>query len=378
MSNQIFISYKRQDKEFALKLAKDLKAAGINIWIDQMDIPPGEPWDNAVEKALDFCNHFMVILSPASVKSERVKDEIAYAQEERKLIIPVVIKECKIPLRIRRLNYIDFTSEHDSGLTKLLEYLKGGKVSQKQKKLKPAVQNEENESQPESGISSQMSSSEWFDLAEKSEDVNEKIKLFSNAIELNPENADYFNNRGDVYYALEQYDKAIEDYSKAIELNPENADYFNNRGNVYYNLGHYNEAIKDYCKAIELNHKYANAFYNRGNVYYALEQFDKAIEDYCKAIELNPDDADYFNNKGLAFYNLGQHNEAIKNYSKAIKLNQEYANAFYNRGLANRDMNKNKNASTDFNRYLKLGGNKEEDAEEVRQWIRDLGFSPQN
>lgn len=66
----------------------------------------------------------MVILSPVSVKSERVKDEIAYALEERKLIIQVVFGECKTPFRIRRLYYIDFTNDQESGLTKLLEYLK--------------------------------------------------------------------------------------------------------------------------------------------------------------------------------------------------------------------------------------------------------------
>lgn len=144
------------------------------MWIDQLNITPGEPWDNAVEIALVFCNHFMVILSPVSVKSERVKDEIAYALEERKLIIQVVFGECKTPFRIRRLYYIDFTNDQESGLTKLLEYLKGSNISQKQKKLKPTEQNKKIESQGELGISCQKSSSEWFYLANKNEDFNEK------------------------------------------------------------------------------------------------------------------------------------------------------------------------------------------------------------
>ena len=36
-----FFSYSRDDSEFALRLAEDLKAAGAAVWIDQLDIEPG-------------------------------------------------------------------------------------------------------------------------------------------------------------------------------------------------------------------------------------------------------------------------------------------------------------------------------------------------
>ena len=122
--SKIFISYSRQDKDFALKLAGDLRAAGVEIWIDQLDIPAGVCWDDAVEEALDSCKSFMVILSPASVKSEDVKDEIAYALNAGKQVIPAFYKKCKIPLRISRLNYIDLTSDYNSGKTEIIETIK--------------------------------------------------------------------------------------------------------------------------------------------------------------------------------------------------------------------------------------------------------------
>jgi len=34
-----FFSYSRADSEFVLKLATDLRNAGIDIWLDQLDIP---------------------------------------------------------------------------------------------------------------------------------------------------------------------------------------------------------------------------------------------------------------------------------------------------------------------------------------------------
>ena len=42
--NFIFISYARTDEAFAVKLARDLRDKGVNVWIDQFDIYPGEKW----------------------------------------------------------------------------------------------------------------------------------------------------------------------------------------------------------------------------------------------------------------------------------------------------------------------------------------------
>ena len=69
-----FISYSRADGEFALKLANDLRVAGVNIWLDQLDIPPGARWDRAVEDALETCGRLLIILSPTSAGSENVRD----------------------------------------------------------------------------------------------------------------------------------------------------------------------------------------------------------------------------------------------------------------------------------------------------------------
>jgi hypothetical protein len=51
-ASKIFFSYSRVDSGFALQLAKDIRASGIDIWIDQLDIQAGNHWDAAVEKAL--------------------------------------------------------------------------------------------------------------------------------------------------------------------------------------------------------------------------------------------------------------------------------------------------------------------------------------
>jgi formylglycine-generating enzyme required for sulfatase activity len=125
-----FVSYAREDAAFALRLAADLKARGANVWIDQLDIRPGRQWDSEVEKALTAASALLVILSPAAVDSRNVMDEIAFALDESKTVIPLMHRECRVPFRLRRLHYIDFKADYQSSLQVLLrELAEGGLIA---------------------------------------------------------------------------------------------------------------------------------------------------------------------------------------------------------------------------------------------------------
>ena len=66
------------------------------------------------------------------------------------------------------------------------------------------------------------------------------------AIYLDPQLALAYNNRGDAYRDLGQYQRAIQDYNEAIRLDPQLALAHNNRGNAYKDLGQHQKAIQDY------------------------------------------------------------------------------------------------------------------------------------
>jgi TIR domain len=123
-SAKTFISYaRREDSAFALKLAKELRRAGANIWLDTLDIAPGQPWDPSVEQALSECPRLLVIVTPASLSSENVMGETLYALIAGKMVIPVLYQECKIASRMRRLQCVDFTGDYQRGLLELLKIL---------------------------------------------------------------------------------------------------------------------------------------------------------------------------------------------------------------------------------------------------------------
>jgi len=119
----IFISYARSDGEFALRLATSLEQNGADVWIDQLDIRAGTRWDRSVEEALGRSDCCLAVMTPASVGSVNVMDEVAFSLDENKVVIPLLVDRCSIPLRLRRLQYIDFTIGFEKGLERLIRVL---------------------------------------------------------------------------------------------------------------------------------------------------------------------------------------------------------------------------------------------------------------
>jgi hypothetical protein len=128
---KIFFSYSRVDgADFSLRLAQDLKNAGFNVWIDQQDIRAGTEWDLEIEKALETCDCLLFIESEKSVVSNNVLDEVYYALDHRKKVIPVIYHDSKTPYRLQRLQHVDFSKNYDEGLASLIRELKGDFRSQ--------------------------------------------------------------------------------------------------------------------------------------------------------------------------------------------------------------------------------------------------------
>jgi hypothetical protein len=123
-----FLSYSRADESFALRFATDLRSNSVALWVDQFDIRPSEHWDRAIERAVRDCCGLIVILSPRSVTSDNVADEISFAIDSGKPVLPVMIERCTPPLRITRMQMIDATRDYDKALQQCLDAVgKGGR-----------------------------------------------------------------------------------------------------------------------------------------------------------------------------------------------------------------------------------------------------------
>lgn len=121
----------------------------------------------------------------------------------------------------------------------------------------------------------------------------------------------------------DEHGRTAADYDKLIELDPDNADAYHERGDFYYEMDQYGKAIADYSRAIELEPRYASAYFNRAYAYGEISEYDKAIADYSKAIKLDPSDAQAYYNRGLDYQNKGELPKAVNDLEKCIDLSTD-------------------------------------------------------
>jgi tetratricopeptide (TPR) repeat protein len=129
-----------------------------------------------------------------------------------------------------------------------------------------------------------------------------------------------YYNRGNAYYAQQDYPQAVADYSAAIRLNPQYMNPYNNRGNAYRALRDYPRAIADLSQAIRLNPQFGDAYFNRALAYEGQRDWRRAIADYGAAIRLNPRDAGAYTNRGNAYERLGNRARAAADRAAAARL----------------------------------------------------------
>lgn len=130
---------------------------------------------------------------------------------------------------------------------------------------------------------------EYFNKALEYYHGNDLVKseaFFSKVIEITPDDAEAYYNRGMVKSARGNKLGAIGDFDKAIEADPQYEYAYGNRGADKDDIGDFEGAIADYNKIIELSPNSSLAYFNRGNTNYRMGNKDKACMDWTKAKEL--------------------------------------------------------------------------------------------
>ena len=110
--NDIFISYAREDRISAKNIAIVLEKLGWSVWWDNK-IPVGKTFREVIESELKNSRCVIVLWSNHSVKSDFVKDE-ADVGKNKKILIPVLIEECKIPLGFRQIHALRMQNTHSN------------------------------------------------------------------------------------------------------------------------------------------------------------------------------------------------------------------------------------------------------------------------
>jgi hypothetical protein len=100
---KFFIAHSWQDIHFARKLCDDLRASGLDGFLDVRSIHPGERIPSRIEHGLEECDVYVPVFSPDALKSNWCDWEIDMAitmnrtRNNRPRIISVIAEECDVP-----------------------------------------------------------------------------------------------------------------------------------------------------------------------------------------------------------------------------------------------------------------------------------------
>jgi tetratricopeptide (TPR) repeat protein len=143
-----------------------------------------------------------------------------------------------------------------------------------------------------------------------------------------------FKIRADTYDDKGEYEVAVRDYTEALALEPLDAEVFKARGTTWTALGQYEIAIKDFDRAIELEAGKGMAFSNRCFAKAVLGRLDAALKDCNEAIRLYPGRYPTFAARGFVYLKLGQADEAIADYNTVLANRLEDPYALFGRAAA--------------------------------------------
>jgi hypothetical protein len=113
--SSIFLSHSHSDKAFARRLAYDLKAKGVRMWLDEAEMKVGQSLLLKITSSIESMDYVGAILSPNSIQSPWAKHELVMAMNSeisnsKVRVLPIYYQPCEIPLFLKDKLYVEFTN----------------------------------------------------------------------------------------------------------------------------------------------------------------------------------------------------------------------------------------------------------------------------
>jgi tetratricopeptide (TPR) repeat protein len=167
----------------------------------------------------------------------------------------------------------------------------------------------------------------WSLSAEQERIFDRAFEDLTQAIQLDPDNANAYVERGNVNRNMWYLSLAIEDYTQAIRRDPYNAKTYVKRGYVYSRRNDEQRAIADYTMAIRLDRNLVEAYFRRGDEYLYTGDYDLAIADFTEVIRLNPNNADAYKERGDAYTQKYNYSRAVEDYETVLRIDLNHPSA---------------------------------------------------
>jgi Zn-dependent membrane protease YugP/Tfp pilus assembly protein PilF len=156
------------------------------------------------------------------------------------------------------------------------------------------------------------------------------IAAFTKSLQLNPNLAAAYVNRGMAYCHTEQYGEALADLDRGVRLAPKVPDTHGSRAGLWLVRRELTRAVADYTEALRLGGCRASLLRDRGVAFLFQGKLEDALADLNESIQLNPKDAVTYNNRGATFQKRGEYTRAVADLRESMRLNPEFPSAYKN------------------------------------------------
>ncbi|MBI5303421.1 MAG: tetratricopeptide repeat protein [Chloroflexi bacterium] len=193
----------------------------------------------------------------------------------------------------------------------------------------------------------------------KNPDYDAALNDFNRAIELDPSNALYYNNRGVCQNnqrfssGTGDYARAIADHTRAIELDPTHSEFYQARGKAYRNAGDWKKALADGWEAGHLGTMNVAEFQATGWDYYNQGKYDLAIAYFTRGLQMESN-ADMLAGRGMSYYAKNEYDHALADFDRAIKMDPKHASYYLSRSFCYEDQKNFDRALADLDQGIQL------------------------
>lgn len=312
IDTSVFLSYRRSNVFIARAVYQDLRASGYDVFLDYQNIDSGS-FERIILNQIAARTHFILILTPAALErcqnpDDWVRREIEHAIDLKRNVVPLFFEgfdfgkaDAYLVDKLRLLPAYNGVNVPADYFEEAMQRLKTRFLSQPLSVVLHPVPTEEQQfaqdqqrqaDQQATPKPTQLSAERAYERGKQAayeHDFPVALAAFTEAIDLNPDYADAYYNRGLLYTAQRKADLAITDYSMAIALDARHIDSYFQRGEHYRKREIFASAVADYTAVLKLAPAHVDALTGRADVWYALDDYEKAEADYRKAQQLDPE-----------------------------------------------------------------------------------------
>jgi len=141
--------------------------------------------------------------------------------------------------------------------------------------------------------------------------------LWVNTCQVSPNSHNAWNNIGDDYDKLKQYDNAVKGFTQSVLVKPNYADAYHNRANIFFKTGRLDLARESYDTALRFSPTLFQTYLSLTQIDLNEGKFDLALNHANEAVKVQPNDPQANFVLGIVYAQVGKVDEA-KNIMKQI------------------------------------------------------------